>query len=116
MIVSRKINKITIPLLLGMLMIASCKKDFLDLQNPTALTPEQALATEADLQVALRGTYAGMRSANNQGRTIPVFGDILADNGYISVANSNRYTYANTLSWTTANSDMLNVWTTSYNI
>src|SRR3954462_5460960 len=103
-------------LLLGLFLLPSCKKDFLELQNPTAISPEQALSSEADLQVALRGAYAGMRSANNQGRTIPVFGDILADNGYISVANSNRYTYANTLTWTTANSDMLNVWTTSYNI
>lgn len=96
--------------------VVSCKKKFLELQNPTALSPEQSLSSEADLQVALRGAYAGMRSANNQGRTVPVFGDILADNGYISVANSNRYTYANTLTWTTANSDMLNFWTTSYNV
>jgi hypothetical protein len=95
---------------------ASCKKNFLELQNPTALSPDQSLSSESDLQVALRGAYSGMRSANNQARTIPVFGDILADNGYISVANSNRYTYANTLTWTTANTDMLNFWTTSYNV
>lgn len=102
--------------ILGAVMTTSCKKTFLELQNPTALSPAQALASEADLQVALRGAYAGMRSANNQGRTIPVLGDLLADNAYISVANSNRYTYGNTLTWTTANSDMLNFWTTSYNV
>ena len=43
------------------LALPACKKEFLDKLPPTSLTPELALATEADLQTALMGTYAGLR-------------------------------------------------------
>src|SRR5215208_6117108 len=95
--------------------MSSCKKEFLELQNPTALLPAEALSNESDLQVALRGAYTGMRSTNNLGRNVVVIADLLADNAYTAV-DALRFTYGNTLSWTTANSDFLNVWTTSYNV
>ena len=73
-----------------LLSLASCEKSFLELNPPTSLTPEYALATEADLQVALRGAYAGLKSTSLYGRSLPVLGDIMADNTYQSVANTNR--------------------------
>ena len=44
--------------------MASCKKSFITLDPPTSLTPSVALGTEADLQVALRGAYAGLRGVD----------------------------------------------------
>jgi hypothetical protein len=58
--------------LLTAMMQLSCKKNFLDLRPPTSLPVEDALKTEADLMVALRGAYAGLRTIDLWGRTIPV--------------------------------------------
>ena len=69
---------------------SSCKKTFIELNSPTSLTPEQALGTEADLQVALRGAYAGLRGVDFYGRSMPIWGDIMADNAYQSALNTNR--------------------------
>ncbi|MEK7199666.1 MAG: hypothetical protein AAB212_07095, partial [Bacteroidota bacterium] len=70
---------------------SSCKKSFIELSSPTSLTPEQALGTEADIAVALRGAYAGLREVDFYGRSLPVIGDIMADNAYQSALNTNRY-------------------------
>ena len=48
-----KILKPTLIVLLSGLALTSCKKDFLERVPPTALSFEEALKTEGDLQVAL---------------------------------------------------------------
>ena len=68
--------------------LASCKKSFLELNPPTSLTPEVALATQADLQVALRGAYAGLKSTALYGRSLMVIGDMMGDNTYQSTLNT----------------------------
>jgi len=102
--------------ILAVTFLGSCKKEFLELNSPTAVPASVALSSEADLQTALRGAYAGMRSANYYGRSVPVFGDVLSDNGYISGQNSGRYTYGPNYTWTVANSDMANFWAQAYNV
>ena len=100
--------------------MTSCKKTFIELSPPTSLTPEQALATEADLQVALRGAYAGMRGVDYYGRTLPVLGDIMADNTYQSALNTNRYTFFNDYSdskgATSGDGNAQGLWSTAYTI
>jgi starch-binding outer membrane protein, SusD/RagB family len=93
----------------------SCKKSFLELNPPTSLTPGQALATEADLQVALRGAYAGLRGVDYFGRTIPIIGDVLADNAYQHSLNTNRYTLFNNYTYNQTDGNVLGIWTTAYN-
>lgn len=95
---------------------SSCKKSFLELNPPTSLTPGQALATEADLQVALRGAYAGMRGVDFFGRTIPIIGDVMADNAYQHSLNTNRYTLYNNYTFTQTDGNVLGIWTTAYNV
>ncbi len=95
---------------------SSCKKSFLELNPPTSLTPGQALATEADLQVALRGAYAGMRGVDLFGRTIPIIGDVMADNAYQHSLNTNRYTFYNNYTFTQTDGNVLGIWTTAYNV
>ncbi len=96
--------------------IASCKKSFLELVPPTSLTPEQALATEADLQVALRGAYAGLRGVDFYGRTLPIIGDLMADNAYQSALNTNRYTFFSTYAYNVTDGNASGMWNTAYSV
>ena len=99
----------------------SCKKSFTELNPPTSLTPTQALGTEADLLVALRGAYAGLRGVDFYGRSMPVWGDIMADNAYLSALNSGRYIFFNDYNATTkgataGDGNVLTLWTSAYNV
>ena len=94
--------------------LPACKKDFLDKLPPTSLTPELALATEADLQTALMGAYAGLRTTDFFGRTVPVLGDLMADNAYVSLTNSGRYTNFNTNTFTVADGNVVGFWRGAY--
>ncbi len=98
------------------LSLASCEKSFLELQPPTSLTPEFALATEADLQVALRGAYAGLKNTALYGRSLPVLGDIMADNTYQSTQNTNRYTSYNLYNYLVTDGDVAGLWNASYTV
>ncbi len=96
--------------------LASCKKSFLELNPPTSLTPEAALATEADLQVALRGAYAGLKSTALYGRSLMVIGDMMGDNTYQSTLNTNRYTLFNNNTYTVTDGDVAGLWNASYTV
>ena len=98
------------------LSLASCEKSFLELKPPTSLTPEFALATEADLQVALRGAYAGLKSTALYGRSLPVLGDMMADNTYQSAQNTNRYTSFNLYNYLVTDGDVSGLWNASYSV
>jgi hypothetical protein len=117
----RKLINYKVLLVAGLLAtMTSCKKTFIELNSPTSLTPEQALATEADLQVALRGAYAGLRAVDVYGRTLPVLGDIMADNAYQSTVNTNRYTfyndYSDTKGATSGDGNAAGLWNGAYTV
>ena len=106
-------------LLLGLVFVglfSSCKKEFLELAPPTSLTPDKALGTEADLLVALRGAYAGLRGVDFYGRTIPILGDIMADNSYQHTLNTNRYTLYNNYTFNTTDGNALGIWNSGYSV
>lgn len=86
-----KQNKLILAAMAIVLLASSCKKDFLDLEPYNQIPINQAISTESDLQAALNGVYSSFRSANIHGRTIPLIGDLMADNVYIATVNSNRY-------------------------
>src|SRR5688572_17586578 len=96
--------------------MSSCKKTFLELNPPTSLTPSQAIATEADLLVALRGVYAGLRNVDLFGRTVPLIGDVMADNAYQHSLNTNRYTFYNNYSYNSTDGNALGIWTAAYTV
>ncbi len=93
----------------------SCKKSFIELTPPTVLTPDQALGAETDLATALRGAYAGLRNVDYYGRTVPVLGDLMADNAYQSLSNSNRYTVYSLNTFTVADGNVSGFWNAAYN-
>jgi len=106
---------VSISLITGTIFPA-CKKSFLDLRPPAALPIEDALKTEADLLVALRGAYSGLRAADLFGRTAPVIGDVMADNAYKSIQSTPRYAAFNNYTVTSGDGNVLGLWTTSYQV
>ena len=92
----------------------SCKKTYLDKKPPNALLLSDAIQTEGDLSVALNGAYASLRNTNLYGRTLPVKGDLMADNTYVTTANSGRYLSMNNFVFTAADLDVGLVWTSAY--
>lgn len=100
---------------LAIMFFTSCKKQFIERLPFTSLTPEQALATEADLQVALRGAYVGLRTTDYFSRTVPVLGDLMADNAYVSLTNSGRYIVFNNYTFTVADGNIAGFWRAAYN-
>lgn len=86
-------NKIKIfgALLIIILSAVGCKKSFLELQPYSQLGFDKAITDEQSMLAALYGTYAGLRGVDAFGRSIPVDGDLYADNIYVSTQNSGRY-------------------------
>jgi hypothetical protein len=68
--------------------LTSCKKSFLNELPPTAIPVTTSIKTEGDLADAVSGMYSSMRSINSFGANIPITGDELADNTYVSSTNS----------------------------
>ncbi|MGZ8545210.1 MAG: RagB/SusD family nutrient uptake outer membrane protein, partial [Flavisolibacter sp.] len=92
---------------------ASCKKDFFNLEPYDAL-PLESIKTDADLNVAANGMYASLRNVDLYGRTLPVKGDLAADNVYLKTGNSGRYLTFRDFNQTAANAEAQNVWTRLY--
>jgi starch-binding outer membrane protein, SusD/RagB family len=110
-------TKITYKLLLGLVALAafsSCKKSFIELNPPTSVSPQEAFITEGDMLIALRGAYASLRGADFYGRTLPVIGDVLADNEYQTATNTNRYTTFNAYSYVATDGNVSGMWNTGY--
>ncbi|MXV49876.1 RagB/SusD family nutrient uptake outer membrane protein [Pedobacter sp. HMF7647] len=109
----RKILYIIITFI-GVVFLNACKDDFLD-QTPSNAAPTgEALNTDNDVLTALTGAYAGLRSVNLYGRTIPVSGDLLANNTFVSQRNSGRYTGFDRYSYTVSNTDAAGMWNSAY--
>lgn len=113
-----KYNKLVLGavLLAATTLSTSCSKSYLDTKPYTSIEAGQALKSEADLLVALRGTYAGMRNSNLYGRTIPLLGDLFADVTYISSQNSNRYIDEQRYTITVTNGNASATWAAAYTV
>lgn len=95
--------------------IVSCKKSFLDLDPYDQVPVEESITNETEMATALNGAYNSLHTdhrsdPDNDGsnlfdRTLPLIGDLLADNVAIVIDNSNRYvevmnySYLNTNQW-----------------
>lgn len=95
---------------------SSCKKSFYDLEPYDALPVNSAIQSEADLNVAVNGMYASLRDVDLYGRTLPVKGDLAADNVYLRTGNSGRYLTFRDFNQTVANAEAQNVWTAAYGV
>jgi hypothetical protein len=86
-----KLSKIiSFSILSAGILLSSCKKEFLNLNPYDQVPTDQAITDEGGMQAAVNGIYSQLRNTNLYGRQLPFFGDILADNVFISTTNSNR--------------------------
>lgn len=106
-----KIFILSTSMLAGM---SSCKKSFFDLQPYNGLPADKAITNDADLNVAVNGMYASLRNVDLYGRTLPVKGDLAADNVYLRTGNSGRYLVFRDFNETAANGEANNVWNAAY--
>lgn len=95
-------------------LFSSCKKDFLNLRPFDKVSADVAITNVADMQAAVSGAYNSLQSANLYGRTLPLFGDLVADNVIISTTNSNRYLDFFQINYTIVNGNAAGIWQTAY--
>lgn len=91
----------------------SCKKSFYSLL-PYGGSPAGTISSDADLNVLANGMYASLRNVDLYGRTLPVKGDLAADNVYLKPNNSGRYLEFRDFNETVANGVANNVWNAAY--
>ncbi len=109
------IKKYLPALLVILVLFGSCKKEFLNREPYGGLPTNESITTVEDMEIALNGAYANLRSVNLYGRTLPLFADLLADNVYISSTNSNRYLDFYQVNYTVNNGNARGIWETAYN-
>jgi hypothetical protein len=98
----------------GVLIATSCNKSFLDKKPYNAVVVTDAIQSEQDMQVAMAGVYAGLRNTDLYGRTLPLKGDLSADNVYVTTSNSGRYISLNTYIFTSTDAYASAVWPNAY--
>jgi hypothetical protein len=101
-------------LVASVMMLGSCKKSFLDLKPYNGVEADAAINNLSDMQAAMNGVYGNLTSPNLFGRSIPLFGDLVADNVYISSTNSNRYLDFFQINYTIANGNAQGIWQSAY--
>lgn len=108
-------KKIIVASVAALAVCTSCKKSFLELVPYNQVSLEQAINNESDLQAALNGAYAKMRDVDLFGKTIPLIGDLMADNVYIALQNSNRFLAEFNYSYLNTHGNASTTWADAYN-
>ena len=108
------INRLSIIALFSILILAGCKKSYLEKAPADSLLSEEALSTVAGLKDALNGAYGAMRSSNLFGRDFPVAGDLQADNTFVEAKNSGRYLPQYNYSIVSSDAVASEMWTNAY--
>ena len=101
-------------ILLLLMIITSCRKEFLKEEPTIAVSVEKAILTEGDMMEALAGAYRILNNYFLFGRNSVVMGDLLADNVYTSVSNSGRLLAQNNYTFVAGNSESRLLWSQSY--
>ncbi len=97
--------------------LSSCSDDLLD-QNPSYEIPlsETSIDTEAKMLAVLNGMYSELGNASAFGSRIPIIGEVLSDNVYVSNQNDGRFVAFNQASVTTSNADISEIYNGLYDV
>lgn len=102
------------PVIAVIMLLAACKKSFLDLKPYDSVVISEAIQNEADLNTAINGLYSSLRATDFYGRTFAVKGDLMADKAFQSSQNSGRYIQFNLYIITATDGYASNIWFNSY--
>ncbi|WP_341841420.1 RagB/SusD family nutrient uptake outer membrane protein [Chitinophaga caseinilytica] len=93
---------------------ASCGKNFLDEEPSTSVSVGNAIISEGSMLEAMNGAYRNMTGSLYFGRNVPLFGDLLADNVYLSSSNSGRLIPMNNYTFVGSSAEAANIWSSAY--
>jgi hypothetical protein len=77
---------------------------------------EEAIVDDVTLEYALNGMYDAMNDQTAFGQYIFVFGDLLSDNAFVSLDNTNRFTTADDWDWNANSGDYIDIWEQLYDV
>lgn len=83
------LNKIYLKLIIGVLFLFSCDKDFLDIQNPNDLNSASFWSSEEELQMGLVATYAALQLDGMLGGSAAIQHPVRSDVGRPNNWNDN---------------------------
>lgn len=78
---------------LGLLSLGACKKGFLDTQQVTSVNDQNFYKTPKDAFTALVGCYDGLQIVWSEGVALPVAAEVMSDNTFGGVGNSDGFGY-----------------------
>jgi starch-binding outer membrane protein, SusD/RagB family len=107
-------NKYTAVALSILMTASSCSDSFLDEAPTTAISVEHAIKTDGNMMEAAAGMYRILQNYYFFGRNATVFGDMLADNVYLSSTNSNRLLTQNNYTFVAGSAETRLLWSQSY--
>lgn len=115
--------KILLILLTGVI-VTSCQNDFSEEIPPITLPLNEAINNEKVLNTAVNGLYGYYQTnsdgtLNSYGAILPTLQELLADNAFVALVNSNRFSTTrdpNLTFYTQNNADIATVWSTLYKI
>ncbi|KFF13532.1 hypothetical protein IW15_07015 [Chryseobacterium soli] len=105
--------------------LSSCKQEFSEELPRVTLPLDQAISNEKILNTAVNGLYGLYQTQtngdalNSYGAMIPTLEELLADNGFVAIKNSNRFSTtrdSNLTFYTQNNADIATLWLSLYKI
>jgi len=97
----------------------SCSNEFLDEKPQVDVELPQGITNEKNLSVAIFGLHDALQNTSSYGALIPTLNELLADNSFVSLRNSNRFagTRQTDLSYyVRQQGDFTNLWGSLYSI
>jgi len=97
----------------------SCSNEFLDEKPQVDVELPQGITNEKNLSVAILGLHDALQSTSSYGALIPTLNELLADNSFVSLRNSNRFTGTRQTDlsyYVRQQGDFANLWGSLYSI
>lgn len=107
-------NTFIYTLMAGILAMSSCKKDFLNEIPSTSVDAASSIKTVNDMTDAVNGLYTAAKSSSLFGQYVPLLGDLLADNTFISNSNYGRFLTENAYTYISTSGEASGIWSQGY--
>jgi hypothetical protein len=113
----KKIYNILIASLLSLLLVTACDDNVDDVAELTgSLEISETVVDDETLELLLNGMYEEMNDEGSFGKYIFVIGDLVSDNAFVSLDNTNRFTTTDDYSWSATSGDYISVWEQLYDV
>ncbi|MBT30408.1 MAG: RagB/SusD family nutrient uptake outer membrane protein [Thalassobius sp.] len=94
----------------------ACEDSFLEISPEQSVQSSEAITDPNTLQTAMNGVYSLLQNSGYYGRSVYVIPELMADNLYLSVRNSGRYTDYNSFSVQEQDGYAEDLWNQAYEV